>query len=73
MIHAMSARPERIEDCMRMVQAEFREMPGLLLTRTQIQRLWHMDDAACDTVLGELVARGVLRLTRRGAYVLARD
>ena len=55
-----------------MVQAEYRDMPGLHLTKTQIQRLWHLDDTACDAVLDTLVGQGFLRKTSRGAYVLDR-
>ena len=68
----MTGRPERVDDWIRMVQAEYLEMPGLHLTKTQIQRLWHLDDTACDAVLDTLVSRGVLRKTARGAYVLDR-
>lgn len=67
-----SGRPERFDECLRMVQAEYLKMPGLHLTRTQIQRLWHLDDVACDAVLETLVGRGFLRKTPRGAYVLDR-
>ena len=55
-----------------MVQAEYRDMPGLHLTKTQIQRLWHLDATACDAVLDTLVSQGFLRKTSRGAYVLDR-
>lgn len=59
-----------VDRLLRLVQAEYREMPGLHLTRPQIQRLWHLDDTDCDRLLDHLVATGFLRLTPRGAYVL---
>ena len=57
---------------MRLIQAEYREMPGLHLTRPQIQRLWRLDDDTCDTLLDALVDARFLRQTARGAYVLDR-
>jgi hypothetical protein len=43
-------------------------MPGLCLTRAQVQRLWLLEPAACDNVLRALVDAGFLRLTP-GGYV----
>ena len=43
------------------VRGEFNEMPGLRLTREQAARLWGMEPAACDEVLGRLVATSFLR------------
>ena len=42
------------------VSAEFREMPGLMLTLAQAARLFSIDAAYCERVMGTLVARGVL-------------
>jgi hypothetical protein len=50
------------------IQAEYREMPGLSLTRTQAQRLWQLDEHTCRTVLTRLVATGFLQLTAKGHY-----
>jgi hypothetical protein len=50
------------------IMAEYREMPGLSLTRTQAQRLWHLDEHTCRMVLTRLVATGFLRLTAKGHY-----
>ncbi len=50
------------------IKAEYQEMPGLSLTRTQAQRLWHLDETTCHTVLARLVASGFLRLTVKGIY-----
>jgi Fic family protein len=58
---------------MRRIEAEFREMPGLVLTAAQAQRLWGLEATACDAVLAHLTARGVLARTKAGAYMLARD
>jgi hypothetical protein len=42
------------------VSAEFREMPGLMLTLAQAARLFSIDAVRCERVLGALVDRGVL-------------
>ena len=53
-----------------LVRAEFREMPGLKLTAAQAARLFSLDRANCDRVMGGLVDDGVLAL-ERGTYVRA--
>ena len=42
------------------VQGEFREMPGLTLTVRQAARLFSIEPARCELVLGALVRDGVL-------------
>jgi hypothetical protein len=42
------------------VAAEYREMPGLMLTVAQAARLFSIDLARCERVLTMLVERGVL-------------
>ena len=61
---------DRVDVWLRLIRAEYLEMPGLHLTRPQIQRLWRLDDAVCDALIDNLVATGFLRQTPRGAYVL---
>ena len=67
----MTAEQSTVQDWMRLIQAEYLEMPGLLLTKAQIQRLWRLDSPMCDTLLDALVAAEFLRKTDREAYVLA--
>jgi hypothetical protein len=55
---------------LRRVEAEYREMPGLLLTERQMQRLWGLDGTTCERIVTALVASGVLWETSRGAYAL---
>src|SRR5262245_11511571 len=54
---------------LRRVQGEYIEMPGLRLTAAQAQRLWGLDRASCDALLGALVERKFLFRTRDGAFV----
>jgi hypothetical protein len=41
-------------------------MPGLCLTRAQVQRLWLLEPEVCDHVLSAMVDAGFLRLTAAG-------
>lgn len=53
------------------IQAEFREMPGMHLSGDQAAKLWSLDHAICDRLLGELVASGFLRRDRFTRYAWA--
>lgn len=63
----MAAQPQA--DVLRRVQGEFIEMPGLRLTTAQAQRLWGLDQGACDALLNSLVDTKFLFKTRDGAFV----
>jgi hypothetical protein len=56
----------RVSDLVGLIRSEYEEMPGLCLTRAQVQRLWLLEPGTCDNVLGALVDAGYLRLTSRG-------
>jgi hypothetical protein len=62
-------RPRTTDDVLRRVQGEFLEMPGLRLTTPQARRLWGLDAASCDALLGTLVASNFLFKTRDGAFM----
>jgi hypothetical protein len=57
------------EEVLRRVQGEFLEMPGLRLTVPQARRLWGLDAASCDALLGALVDAKFLFKTRDGAFM----
>jgi hypothetical protein len=65
----MSAQQQTQEDALRRVRGEYTEMPGLRLTPAQAQRLWGLDRAACDALLGALVDAKFLCRTRDGAFM----
>jgi hypothetical protein len=66
----MTPAPTRTtEEVLRRVQGEFLEMPGLRLTTPQARRLWGLDAAACDALLGALVEANFLFRTRDGAFM----
>jgi len=60
---------EQSLDVLRRVKGEYLEMPGLRLTIAQAQRLWGLDRAVCDALLGALVEAKFLLRTRDGAFV----
>jgi len=60
---------QALDEVLRRVQGGDMEMPGLRLTTAQAQRLWGLDRAACDALLGALVDAKFLLRTRDGAFV----
>ena len=53
------------------VRAEYREMPGLNLTRDQACCLWGLERELCDRLLLHLVDSGFLTRTWHATYVRA--
>ena len=49
------------------IAAEFREMPGMRLTLSQAARLFSINAARCEHVLGTLVEDGVLATDGRAS------
>ena len=66
----ISSERTRTTDWIPLVQAEYREMPGLQLTKAQVRRLWGLEDSTCDAVLQELQAMHFLRRTAGDLYAL---
>jgi hypothetical protein len=69
----MTNEQSTIYDWLRLIQAEYLEMPDLQLTRSQVERLWKLEPQMCDALLDALVAADFLRKTGQDAYVLARS
>ena len=66
----MTPAPNRATaEVLRRVQGEFLEMPGLRLTQPQARRLWGIDDALCNALLGALVDAKFLFRTRSGSFM----
>ena len=61
--------PPSVEVWRELIQAEFYEMPGLHLTKPQVQRLWGLDEETCDVVLASLEDEKFLRRTSDDTYV----
>lgn len=60
-----------LADWLRLIRSEYLEIPGLHLSRSQVQRLWSLDQRTCDVLLDALIDVRFLRQTRTGAYVRA--
>ena len=56
-------------DWLQLLRAEYLEIPGLQLTKTQVGRFWGLDPTVCDALIEALVDANVLKRTRSGAYV----
>ena len=67
----MNAAEATQTDWLQIIRGEFQEIPGLLLTKSQVQRLWGLDATTCDALLRELVDRRFLKLTHSGTYARA--
>jgi hypothetical protein len=55
------------------IRGEYLEVPGMTLTKVQMQRLWRLDADTCDIVVDQLVQTGFLKRTRLQGYVHAAD
>jgi len=66
----MTERGAELSCWLSVVKGEYREMPGLQLTKPQVRRLWGLDPATCDALLETLEASRFLRITPDGCYVL---
>jgi hypothetical protein len=62
---------EHMGEWIRLVQAEYAEMPGLHLSKRQAQRLWNLDPQSIDMVLEALESSHFLRRTPKGMYTRA--
>jgi hypothetical protein len=62
---------EATHDWERMMRAEYCEMPGLTLTKCQVQRLCGLDAETCDALLNLMVNEHFLRKTCDNQYVRA--
>ena len=51
----------RRDAIVRRIEAEFHDMPGLVLSVKQASRFLGVDEAACSRILGMLTQAGVLR------------
>ena len=54
-----------------LIRAEYLEIPGLALTKAQVERLWGLDAIVSEALLAALVDVKFLRRTVRDTYVRA--
>lgn len=68
---SMLAAGKTIADWLRLIQADYLEMPDLNLTKNQMSRLWGLDPEIVDALVEVLVEAKFLKEARRGAYIRA--
>ena len=64
----MSETGTRIRDVVQRIQGEFNELPDLRLTRSQVQRIWHLDRALCEALLAAFVDARFLSRAPDGSF-----
>jgi len=69
--HTPTAESPETSRWLRVIKAEYLEVPGLCLTRSQLERFWNLDTITAGTVIETLTNVQFLRCTQRGTYVLA--
>jgi hypothetical protein len=67
----MSRAETHVEAWLMLVRAEYVEMPGLSLTKRQVERLWGLDAVTSEALLSALIDVKFLRRTVGDAYVRA--
>jgi hypothetical protein len=67
----MLATDATVADWLQLIRAEYLEIPGLHLTKPQVQRLWGLDPTRCDVLLNALIDVRFLRRTSNNGYVRA--
>jgi hypothetical protein len=63
------APPANIQYWSQIVRGEYLEVPGLLLTRSQVQRLWGIGSQLCDDILQALITARFLERTSGDGFV----
>ena len=69
MVVVFGALVPQVADIARLIEAEFRDMPGMRLTDAQIRRLWNLSGELCDVVLDQMCRAGQLMRDQTGQYV----
>ena len=65
----MLAADATVADWLQLIRSEYLEMPGLHLTKAQVQRLWGLDPVSCQCLLDALVDARFLKRTSDDVYV----
>jgi hypothetical protein len=60
------APASRVDHLIRVIRSDFKEMPGMRLTRVQFRRLWNLGEAECDLIVRDLLGEEYLREGRDG-------
>ena len=68
---SMSGHHTTITTWLQLIRAEYLEIPGLCLTRSEAERFWRLDTLTCEALFSALIDAKFLRKTHRGGYVRA--
>lgn len=60
----------QLEEMAWLIDAEYKEMPGMRLTFAQVEQLWDLSSDDCRNVLDYLVSSGCLTQDEDGTFVL---
>jgi hypothetical protein len=63
--------PPDFSEWIQLIRAEYREMPGLHLSKRQAQRLWNLDQESCERIFTALEETHFLKRTAGDAYTRA--
>ena len=69
--HYMEPESGSLLDWVRLIAADFQELPDLQLTKAQVEERWEIDAELAQAALAMLTSRGVLKQTADGVYSLA--
>jgi hypothetical protein len=67
---ALVKRDPQLAETARRIAREFRNLPGMRLTKSQVGRLWTLSSHQCETVLERLVGSHVIACDETGRYGL---
>jgi hypothetical protein len=67
----MTTTHPHLTDWLSLIRGEYLEIPGLCLTKPQVQRLWGLDDLTSEALLTALVDVKFLKRTHGAMYVRA--
>ena len=67
----MIAGDAHVTDWLQLIRAEYLEIPGLRLTKAQVERLWNLDEVVSTAILAALVDAKFLKRMPRDVYVRA--
>jgi hypothetical protein len=67
----MSPAAAHVTEWLQLIRAEYLEIPGLSLTKPQVQQMWGLDPVTAETLIAALVEGRFLRCTNQQTYVRA--
>jgi len=68
-IAAITIVMPRLQSAIARMEAEYQEMPGLVLTGREAERLLGLDQTICERALEALIQRQFLKRLPTGAYL----